>query len=72
MPWQEVEGTKPPLKYDEEEQKDVPKKVLKTEEEKLRNELLTGQSEPEKPLIKKPNEVVFDSKVGYLNKDKKK
>ena len=39
MAWQEAEGTKPPLKYDEDAEVEVPKEVLQTEEEILNLEI---------------------------------
>ena len=75
MAWQEAEGTKPPLEYDEDAKVEVPKEVLKTEEQQLNAELrgatlsrVQGEELGSKlGNPENPNEV-FNSKTGYIKK----
>ncbi len=69
MVWQEIDGGKPPLKYDKsEEEKKVSKEITKNEEEQFTSELKTGIMKPEPISKPKPIVTVFDSHKGYKGK----
>ena len=77
MAWQEVEGTKPPLQFNEDETAEVAKEVLKTEEDTLALEIKgaslsreEGESLGSKQGFVDEN-VIFDSKTGYVDGVKK-
>jgi hypothetical protein len=65
MVWKPVDGetAKPPLKFDEEEKKEVKKEVLISEQEKFRRELLKGEMEPDPAPSNKPNVTILDTRV---------
>ncbi len=61
MGW-ETKKTKAPLEYDEEDAKKKPDKELrKSEQDRLTREIVSGVSEKEEPIAKKPIVTVFDS-----------
>ncbi len=65
MGWQETEGTKPPLAYDDEKVKErVPKQDIQNELAKMRDEILTGILEEDLDAVTavpKPIVTIFDS-----------
>ena len=65
MAWQEAEGTKPPLEYNEDEDKSkISKEVLASEEIRLRKEIKgsTLKQTKEQPYSKTVNpNIIFDS-----------
>lgn len=71
MVWKKTDVDKPAYEYDEkEETKKVDKKTLESHKKQFVQELVSDNVAPEQPIPHKPTVVVFDSKIGNLEKKK--